>query len=247
MEWSNDLCLKLIDEYEKREELWNPNHPFHYRQSNKVAAWKSIGEAVGRTVYEVRRKMETLHAGFRRERSKLRRKRDQEIYYEPQWFAYRRMEFFANRRLSECKYVNEKRDDTEKPPEEILLLNTIKDCSSPTASETNPLEANSPKSTIDIFSDEITNDVLHENTEQDAPAIAIKRRKCDMNFSDTRLQLVDDVTKTECDAFTNFLSKKLQSYNNRLRSIVQYQIHGIIHEADMEQFDNDGPEIEKQD
>ncbi|KAI4468739.1 hypothetical protein MML48_2g00000433 [Holotrichia oblita] len=75
MVWSSQLCLRLIDEYEKREELWNPSHPFYYRQNNKIDAWKSISKALGFSIYEVRRKMETLHGSFRRERAKLRRKK----------------------------------------------------------------------------------------------------------------------------------------------------------------------------
>lgn len=74
MKWTNDTCLKLIDEYRRHPELWNKRHPFYCHRPKKRAAWELISQRLGCQVEEVRRKMEILQVGLRRERSKVRKR-----------------------------------------------------------------------------------------------------------------------------------------------------------------------------
>lgn len=70
MDWGQEKCLELIDNYEKYPVLWNPRHGLYYNKIKKHDAWVSISNAIGRSVAETKKKMESLLASFRREKAK---------------------------------------------------------------------------------------------------------------------------------------------------------------------------------
>lgn len=127
-------------------------------------------------------------------------------------------------------------DNSDEKPEEVMLINTIKEIPSPDTAQTNPLEPNSPKSIADIPSDDATEDIFKENSENFEPIL--KKPKRERDATNRQQYVVDTAVKEECDAFANFLSKKLQSYSRETRCMVQYQMHGIIYEADMKECGN---------
>lgn len=70
MEWSNEMCLQLIDLYEKYPVLWDPKHGFHYSKTKKNDAWEAIASAIQVDSKQVKQKMTSLLGSFRRERAK---------------------------------------------------------------------------------------------------------------------------------------------------------------------------------
>lgn len=99
MEWTDDKVLVLIEEYKSRPGLWEPNHP-HYKYANrKNEYWRSLANAVQTNVAEVKKKLNSLLASFRRERAKVKKtsgKSSKEVF-QSNWFAYNSMAFLLHK------------------------------------------------------------------------------------------------------------------------------------------------------
>lgn len=99
MEWTDDKVLVLIEEYKSRPGLWEPNHP-HYKYANrKNEYWRSLANAVQTNVAEVKKKLNSLLASFRRERAKVKKasgKSSKEVF-QSNWFAYNSMAFLLDK------------------------------------------------------------------------------------------------------------------------------------------------------
>lgn len=96
MEWSDDKILQLIKEYEVHPVLWNPQHVNYKLNNRKLDAWKSISETMDVTVTELKKKMASLMASYRRERSRVLRRTytdNSEVLNESKWFAYKAFTF----------------------------------------------------------------------------------------------------------------------------------------------------------
>lgn len=70
MDWDRENCLKLIDTYEQNPMLWNPKHGLYYNKIKKHDAWINIDEIMQCDGGEAKKKMESMLASFRREKSK---------------------------------------------------------------------------------------------------------------------------------------------------------------------------------
>lgn len=70
MEWGQEKCLELIDLYEQYPILWNPKHGFYYNKIKKHDAWVKISDEMQLPKDEVKKKMESILASFRREKGK---------------------------------------------------------------------------------------------------------------------------------------------------------------------------------
>lgn len=75
MEWSQQIVLVLLEEYQKREILWKPRHPLYYNTIKKEDAWQEIAEILNVEVQELKKKIESLKGSFRREKSSRRVKK----------------------------------------------------------------------------------------------------------------------------------------------------------------------------
>lgn len=73
MEWSQNVVLLLLEEYQKREILWKPRHPLFYNTIKKEDAWQEVAEIVNVEVQEIKKKIESLKGSFRREKSRIKK------------------------------------------------------------------------------------------------------------------------------------------------------------------------------
>nr|CAH7742013.1 unnamed protein product [Callosobruchus chinensis] len=73
MEWSQQIVLVLLEEYQKREILWKPRHPLYYNTIKKEDAWREIAAILNVEVQELKKKMESLKGSFRREKSRVKK------------------------------------------------------------------------------------------------------------------------------------------------------------------------------
>nr|CAH7730202.1 unnamed protein product [Callosobruchus chinensis] len=78
MEWSQQIVLVLLEEYQKREILWKPRHPLYYNTIKKEDAWREIAAILNVEVQELKKKMESLKGSFRREKSRVKKELVQE-------------------------------------------------------------------------------------------------------------------------------------------------------------------------
>nr|CAH7736572.1 unnamed protein product [Callosobruchus chinensis] len=73
MEWSQQIVLVLLEEYQKREILWKPRHPLYYNTIKKEDGWREIAAILNVEVQELKKKMESLKGSFRREKSRVKK------------------------------------------------------------------------------------------------------------------------------------------------------------------------------
>jgi hypothetical protein len=50
MEWSKECSINLIDEYKKRDVIWNPQNTEHFSKIRKQDAWEQIGKELNKSV-----------------------------------------------------------------------------------------------------------------------------------------------------------------------------------------------------
>jgi hypothetical protein len=58
MEWSKECIIHLIDEYKKRDVIWNPQNTEHFNKIKKQDTWVERGKELNRSIEECKRKME---------------------------------------------------------------------------------------------------------------------------------------------------------------------------------------------
>lgn len=56
MEWDQETCVQLINEYRNKEVLWNPRDPAYYNKLKKEDVWKELCEKFGKSTEEVKKK-----------------------------------------------------------------------------------------------------------------------------------------------------------------------------------------------
>lgn len=67
MEWSEDLVLQLIEAYRARPVLWDVGHKFFKIKTKINDVWEELATIFNTGIYEVKKKINSLLASFRRE------------------------------------------------------------------------------------------------------------------------------------------------------------------------------------
>ncbi|KAI4467158.1 hypothetical protein MML48_2g00020420 [Holotrichia oblita] len=98
MEWTNDLCLKFVNLYEKFPILWDPKDKFYKITPKKNEAWVVISEELDIGVPELKKKMTSLFATYRKVRQKLATPGKSgsgadDVDSSPVWFAFKTFGF----------------------------------------------------------------------------------------------------------------------------------------------------------
>ncbi|KAG8229235.1 hypothetical protein J437_LFUL007921 [Ladona fulva] len=100
MEWSSKDVIRLIGAYRERPELWDHNDNNYKVLSRKNEAWNDIANMCGTDTLEVRRKMNSVLASFRRERKKVEMAKqgageNDEVCSS--WFGYEHLQFLIDK------------------------------------------------------------------------------------------------------------------------------------------------------
>ncbi|XP_028167183.1 uncharacterized protein LOC114357658 [Ostrinia furnacalis] len=101
MEWDEEVTLKLIQLYQEKELLWNPNHSDHKSRPKRYEAWNEIAIILKTNVTEVERKIKNLTSQYYRERKKTVKSRktgaSTDCVYKSKWFAYKYFNFLLTK------------------------------------------------------------------------------------------------------------------------------------------------------
>lgn len=65
----NEKCLVLIRLYGAKDFLWNSKSPLYHNKTVREDAWNEISSLMNLPVAELKKKMTTLQASYRREKS----------------------------------------------------------------------------------------------------------------------------------------------------------------------------------
>lgn len=90
LEWTNDLAIRLIQEYEKRPELWDMRHEMYRVQTLKYETWSELARMFDCDIADLRKKLNSLFASHRREKAKVR------AGGRSTWFLYPYMSFLPS-------------------------------------------------------------------------------------------------------------------------------------------------------
>lgn len=99
MEWSNDSVLQLINAYRIRPVLWNSLDSYYKNKNKKEDAWRELADMLNTDIAEIKKKMQSLLASFRRERQKLKTISGMgaEEVYDTKWFAFKSLLFLKDK------------------------------------------------------------------------------------------------------------------------------------------------------
>ncbi|XP_045778182.1 uncharacterized protein LOC123880952 [Maniola jurtina] len=102
MAWDKEKTLLFIEKYREIRELWDPKHPQHFNKIIKQDGWVKLSDQFGITVEECQKKITSLLASLRREKSKMKKSasgtgKGAEEVYTSTWFAYAALSFILDR------------------------------------------------------------------------------------------------------------------------------------------------------
>lgn len=90
VEWTNDLVIRLINEYKQRPELWDCAHELYRVPTAKYEAWSELAIAFECDIADLRKKLNSVFASHRREKGKVR------CGGRSTWFLYKHLSFLPN-------------------------------------------------------------------------------------------------------------------------------------------------------
>jgi Alcohol dehydrogenase transcription factor Myb/SANT-like. len=108
MEWSEDLVLQLIEAYRERPVLWDVGHKLFKIKTKRNDVWEELATIFNTDRYEVKKKINSLLASFRRERRKVMCTTSgigADEVSQSKWFAFKSLLFLMDKnklRQSQC-------------------------------------------------------------------------------------------------------------------------------------------------
>lgn len=78
MDWPEETILKMIEVYKTKGLLWNPKDRNYSKKSLRDEAWQEISNEINVPEEECKRKMNSLLASYRREKSKIKKSKETE-------------------------------------------------------------------------------------------------------------------------------------------------------------------------
>lgn len=117
------MILQLIDEYKNRPILWDRDHKHFRNGDRKMKAWADMAAVFNlRETWEVKKKMNSLLASYRRERHKIRAKTTKPgENIVSTWFGFKALDSFLHE-----KYL----DASQRYATQVSSVSEILQCSS---------------------------------------------------------------------------------------------------------------------
>ena len=122
MDWSQEKCLLMIEAYHNLRCLWDPTYTNYKNTTHKHDGWVEIANLLQCSVDDVKKKMDSLLASYRRERQKsisTKSGSGADCNYKSKWFAFESMHFLLD------KYKPRKTLDTNQSEVTVSRLNYI--------------------------------------------------------------------------------------------------------------------------
>ncbi|CAH1113552.1 unnamed protein product [Psylliodes chrysocephalus] len=231
MEWSNDSVLQLINAYRIRPVLWNSLDSYYKIKNKKEDAWRELADMLNTDIAEIKKKMQSLLASFRRERQKLKTISGMgaEEVYDTKWFAFKSLLFLKDKNQpveTQDTEGNNENESIEMTQDEDLEESSDRDLNETISNENHAdHEAIIPKRKQFVSPKRIQKKKLKPNEDPrvtDAYAV----------MTDLKSN-ISAQTKDGCSVYGEYIGFKLRSYNSYTRAIVEHHINTIIYNADM--------------
>ncbi|XP_049772323.1 uncharacterized protein LOC126157246 isoform X1 [Schistocerca cancellata] len=258
MEWLEDDVMLLIEEYRHHRCLWDPRDPEFKMHTRKNEAWQEIAEALKVPTEEVKKKINSLLASFRRERRKEATTSGMPAgkKYRSGWFAFKSMSFLLDKVGWTKGRCSEQSDPLIVGCHSCIILweNTVEEVDIDVTS-LDGCEDEGTSNDVVLQTEYPASDEVQVGDVEEPPRKKNKCRKGDaydeaaadlnmiINIIDTirnKKQATNNKQekKSPRDIFSDYVAFKLKTYNNHVQNIVQFKIHEVFFQADMGNFDS---------
>nr|CAH7716259.1 unnamed protein product [Callosobruchus chinensis] len=215
----------------------------YYNKIKKYDAWVSIAEVMACETTEVKKKMESLLASFRREKLKgtktIGTGKGRHEVYESKWFAFRRLAFLLDRD-EPTQTINSIEGDKE--DEEEIEETDISEVAGPEI-DTLELQHEAQKETNDTSQKRIIpteNQISISKKPKTISKMKKNKEEKDSRVDEAFLLLKSTAEKKKNDLYDDYgiyIANKLKTYSARTKAFVQYHFNSILFQADMGQFE----------
>ncbi|XP_017781837.1 PREDICTED: uncharacterized protein LOC108566460 [Nicrophorus vespilloides] len=214
MEWSIQKTLQLIEQYHLKPILWDSSNCFYKQYNKREEEWTSLADIFSTSPSEIKRKINSLLASYRRERIKLQSTTGEDT---SRWFAFKELHFlkdkYTPRKMTNMEdeehYVN---PDMVKIEEVLFTEEMDEDVDEPKQTESNENYA--------YTSEKKQSSDGNVHDENIAPPKFFKR---------IRARPVKD----EYDVYGELIAHEIRKLPRRDQYRVKHSINNIIYEAHM--------------
>ncbi|KAJ2945356.1 hypothetical protein O0L34_g155 [Tuta absoluta] len=266
LEWTNDLVIRLMQEYRKRPELWDASHEMYRVQTLKYETWRALAGVFECDIADLRKKLNSLFASHRREKAKIR------AGGKSSWFLYPYMSFLPTHIEADTvpsEALQQTIAPTKKRPQQVkeVTLPSASDDEPDYTTETEYLveEEQQPDEVLLIKQEPaqpmmVTVQPIHHGStrlkrgrERAKPRLTrpVRRRvvkdahlasassTLDGRLSEAlKLLRRSDLTrrKDECDSFGEYIADSLRKHDDRTQSMIKQAINNILFEQEMKKY-----------
>ncbi|XP_046435802.1 uncharacterized protein LOC124187749 isoform X2 [Neodiprion fabricii] len=239
MNWTQEECLQVINEYRKRKVLWNPRDPLYYNKITKEDAWTEIAVKCCRSTEELKKKIESLKSTYRREKTRARKRyktgKGRSEIHQPQWFAYTSLQFLDNKNIP-YKTLNNVQNMSDEIPTEHFNSESLDDSNNignqfkNEQIELENLQASDAEEALNTekteFSTLRTRVLKRNNIDQD-------QRNAEAFDYIRQVPARSDQLKDECSLFGDYIAAKLRKFDDRSRAIAEHRISNTLFDLEM--------------
>nr|XP_049704665.1 uncharacterized protein LOC126056264 [Helicoverpa armigera] len=252
VEWSGDLSIRLVEEYRQRPELWDNSHNLYRVQTAKYEAWADIARIFECDIADLRKKLNSIFASYRREKAKIRNGG------RSTWFLYSYLRFLPNHMESphdievivgtsndvqisqnpESARSDESSDDDDDRDDSRI---TIKQ--EPVVETYVPEAHVSPPRRRALAKERLPKRKYRLNTRPLLKRKLIKEPEVKDTLDSRLLETLkllrkSDLSKKkdECDSFGEYIAVSLRKHDERTRSMIKQAINNILFEQEMKKY-----------
>ncbi|KAK9696790.1 Alcohol dehydrogenase transcription factor Myb/SANT-like [Popillia japonica] len=217
MEWNEESTLLLIETYRNYEILWDTKHPLYYNKIRKNDAWEEVAKQLGTTDEACKKKMTSVLAALRREKSKIKKSegtgKGRDDIYESSWFAFKSLIFLWDKHnVRNTQSTIDKEADAQEISDAVALADSqesVPETTLTSTPKTNTAERNTRKK-------------RHGTEERLEEAFQILKQA----------SAKPNEEPNEHDLFGKLVAKKMQRYALNTQCLVQEEIMSILFRAD---------------
>ncbi|KAM3957524.1 uncharacterized protein ACR2FA_008491 [Aphomia sociella] len=247
VEWTNDLVIKLVEEYRKKPELWDSSHSWYRVQTAKYEAWTALSNKFDCDIADLRKKLNSIFASHRREKAKLR------SGGRTLWFLYNHLKFLPNHldndnntdvvspnhsntdEYFEQQTSDDNNHDADDDHEDIVIKEEplIKTYVKHVEPKTYKYSTHKPRLTKPQ-----KRRIIRETTSSVS--------RIDSKILETlRLIRKSDLSrkKDECDSFGEYIADSLRKHDDRTQSMIKQAINNILFEQEMKKYSSSQYEV----
>ncbi|XP_026753247.1 uncharacterized protein LOC113513452 [Galleria mellonella] len=247
VEWTNELVIKLVEEYSKKPELWDNTHKWYRMHTAKYEAWTDLANMFDCDIADLRKKLNSIFASHRREKAKVR------CGGRSLWFLYNHLKFLPNHL------------DNDNNPDAVVMKSNnsrIEEDFEEHTSDDNNHDVDEDHEEIIIKEEPVVQTYVKPKsykytTHKPRLTKTIKRRiireapansssRIDSKILETlRLIRKSDLSrkKDECDSFGEYIADSLRKHDDRTQSMIKQAINNILFEQEMKKYSTNQYEV----